>query len=233
MTDMNLLDLLFPKTCVGCGKYGGYFCSNCVRDIKQTELVCPFCERQSLGGVIHAICKRKYGLDGLWSLGVYEGHLRKAIQKLKYKWVSEIAKELVDVTVEYWAKNSPLLLDKIKKDQGQSWIVTAVPLHSKRQNWRGFNQSELLGKIFALKLGLKYESTLKRIRNTTPQMKLEAQARRMNIKNAFEAAAGLQLSGVKILLIDDVWTTGSTLKECCYVLKRSGAGSVWALTVAR
>ncbi len=183
--------------------------------------------------MIHAVCKRKYGLDGLWSLGVYEGHLRKAIQKLKYKWVSEIAKELVDVIVEYWAKNSPLLLDKIKKDQGQSWIVTAVPLHSKRQNWRGFNQSELLGKIFALKLGLKYESTLKRIRNTTPQMKLEAQARRMNIKNAFEAAAGLQLSGVKILLIDDVWTTGSTLKECCYVLKRNGVKNVWALTIAR
>lgn len=230
---MNLLDLLFPKTCVGCGKYGGYFCSNCVRDIKQTELVCPFCERQSLGGVIHAFCKRKYGLDGLWSLGVYEGHLRKAIQKLKYKWVSEIAKELVDVTVEYWAKNSPLLLDKIRKDKGQSWIVTAVPLHYKRQNWRGFNQSELLGNMFASRLGLKHQQTLKRIRNTTPQMKLEAQARRMNIKNAFEVVAGLQLSGVKILLIDDVWTTGSTLKECGYILKRSGASVVWALTIAR
>lgn len=237
---MNLLDLLFPKTCVGCKRFGSYFCGECVKEIKQGELVCPFCERASLGGVVHAVCKRKFGLDGLWSLGVYEGHLRVAIQKLKYKWVSEIAKELVDVTIEYWAKNSPVLLDKIKKDQGRSWIVTAVPLHPTRQNWRGFNQSELLGKLFAFKLGLKYETVLKRVRNTTPQMKLLSHERKQNIKNAFElagsnqfSAVSRQLSDVNILLIDDVWTTGSTLKECGYMLKRGGAESVWALTIAR
>lgn len=230
---MNILDILFPKTCVGCGKYGGYFCGGCTSEIKQSELVCPFCERASLGGVVHAVCKRKYGLDGLWSLGIYEDSLRKAIQKLKYKWVSEVASELVEITLEYWAKNSPLLLDKIKKNQGRSWIVTSVPLHARRQKWRGFNQSELLAKLFALKLGLKYQMTLKRIRNTTPQMKLLSHERKLNIRNAFERADNLQSTADRILLIDDVWTTGSTLKECCYVLKRSGAKSVWALTIAR
>jgi len=230
---MNLLDILFPKTCVGCGKYGGFFCAECTKEIKQSELVCPFCERDSLGGVVHAVCKRKFGLDGLWSLGIYEGSLRTAIQKLKYKWVSEVAKDLVDITLEYWAKNSPILLDRIKKDQGKNWIVTAVPLHSRRQNWRGFNQSELLAKLLALRLGLKYQPTLKRIRNTTPQMKLLSHQRKQNIKNAFEADDSSQLSDVCVLLIDDVWTTGSTLKECCYVLKRKGVASVWALTIAR
>lgn len=229
---MNLLDLLFPKTCVGCKKYGSYFCAECVKEIKQTELVCPFCERASLGGVVHAACKRKYGLDGLWSLGVYEGSLRTAIQKLKYKWVSEIAKELVDITIEYWAKNSPLLLDKIKKDQGKSWIVTSVPLHPVRRNWRGFNQSELLAKLFTQKLGLRYENLLKRIRNTTPQMKLLSHQRKQNIRNAFELVSNLSSETCNLLLIDDVWTTGSTLKECCYVLKKSGAKTVWALTIA-
>ena len=230
---MSLLDLLFPKTCVGCGKYGGYFCEDCISEIKQTELVCPFCERQALGGVVHRVCERKYGLDGLWSLGIYEGSLRKAIQKLKYKWVSEIAKELVDITVEYWAKNSPILLDKIKKDQGRSWVVTAVPLHPRRQNWRGFNQSELLARMFASKLGLEYQVMLRRVRNTTPQMKLLSHQRKQNIKNAFEISHKLPFSTYKVLLIDDVWTTGSTLKECCYVLKRAGVESVWALTIAR
>lgn len=230
---MNLLDILFPKTCIGCGKYGNYFCADCIKEIKQTELVCPFCERQSLGGVVHAACKRKYGLDGLWSLGVYEGSLRVAIQKLKYKWVSEIAKELVDITIEYWAKNSPILLDKIKKDHGESWIVTSVPLHPARQNWRGFNQSELLAKLFALKLGLKYETVLIRIRNTTPQMKLLSHERKQNIKDAFSIAYNLSPENCNLLLVDDVWTTGSTLKECCYMLKRGGAKSVWALTIAR
>ena len=230
---MNILDLLFPKTCFGCKKFGGYFCEDCVKEIKQTELVCPFCERASLGGVVHAVCKRKYGLDGLWSLGIYKGSLRTAIQKLKYKWVSEVAKDLVAITIEYWARNSPILLDRIKKDQGKSWIITAVPLHPTRQRWRGFNQSELLAKLFALKLGLKYETTLKRIRNTTPQMKLLSHQRKQNIKNAFALSTSHLPFATSILLIDDVWTTGSTLKECCYVLKRGGAKSVWALTIAR
>lgn len=230
---MNLLDLLFPKTCIGCKKYGSYFCIDCIKEIKQTELVCPFCERASLGGVVHAVCKRKYGLDGLWSLGIYEGMLRTAIQKLKYKWVSEVAKDLIDITCEYWAKNSPILLDKIKKDQGKSWIVAAVPLHPTRQRWRGYNQSELLAKLFANKLGLKYETILKRTRNTPPQMKLHASERKRNIRNAFSLSYNLSPKTYNLLLVDDVWTTGSTLKECCYVLKRAGAKTVWALTIAR
>lgn len=228
-----ILDFLFPKTCINCGKFGSYLCADCIKEIRQTELVCPFCERPSLGGVVHAVCKRRFGLDGLWSLGIYEGALRKAIQKLKYRWVSEVAKELINITLEYWVKNPPILLDKIKKDQGKNWIITSVPLYPSRQKWRGFNQSELLAKLFANKLGLKYENTLKRIRNTKPQMKLLASERKRNIKNAFELAVSNQLSDVSILLIDDVWTTGSTLKECCYVLKRGGAKIVWALTIAR
>lgn len=229
-----ILDFLFPKKCAGCSKTGSYLCADCVKEIKQTELVCPFCERPSLGGVVHPVCKRRFGLDGLWSLGIYEGSLRRAIQKLKYKWVSEVARDLVDVTIEYWAKNPPILLDRIKKDQGMSWIVSAVPLHASRQKWRGFNQSELLAKLLASKLGLKYADSLKRMRNTKPQMKLLAAERKQNIKNAFSLEFPLRSSPFpNVLLIDDVWTTGSTLKECCYVLKRAGAKTVWALTIAK
>lgn len=233
--EMNLLDFLFPKTCIGCGKYGRYFCESCVLEIKQSEPVCPFCEKQNLGGVVHAVCVRKYGLDGFWYLGVYQGGLRKAIQKLKYKWVSVIASELVDITIEYWAKNSPIVLDKVKKNRGQDWVVTSVPLHIRRQNWRGFNQSELLARLFAQRLGLRYLNLLKRVRNTTPQMKLMAHERKSNIKNAFEVLAVSSQSSAfrNVILIDDVWTTGSTLKECCYELKRSGVGVVWAITIAR
>lgn len=229
---VNLLDILFPKTCVGCNKFGAYFCADCTSEIKQSELVCPFCERASLGGVVHKVCQRRFGLDGLWSLGIYEGNLKKAIQKLKYKWVSSIADDLIDITIEYWSKNSPILLERIKKDKGKSWVVTSVPLHPSRQKWRGFNQSELLAKLFAEKLGLKYETLLKRIRNTKPQMKLLAHERKSNIKNAFSLSSDHSVLTTNILLIDDVWTTGSTLKECCFVLKRNGAKKVWALTIA-
>lgn len=230
---MNLLDFLFPKRCVGCKRVGTYFCSKCISDIKQTDLVCPFCERLSIGGVVHPICRRKFGLNGLWSLGVYQPPLKTAIQKLKYKWVKECADVLINITLEYWAKKGTFLLDQIKKDQGKSWIVTSVPLHKSRQNWRGFNQSELLAQALAQKIGLKYQNLLKRVKNTKPQVKLKAYMRKENIKGAFVLSAGCNLETVNCILVDDVWTTGSTLKECCYILKRGKAKSVWALTLAR
>lgn len=235
-----ILDFLFPKRCVGCNKIGEYFCSNCILEIRQGELICPFCERASIGGATHPVCIRKYGLDGLWSLGAYQGLLRAAIQKLKYKWVTDLASNLNDLTLEYWAKHSPFILDQIKKDKGKSWVVTAVPLHSSRKNWRGFNQSELLGRILASKVGLEYMETLKRIKNTKPQVKLKSYQRKQNIKNAFVLTmSGEQSSSLNkpltmnCLLIDDVWTTGATLKECCYVLKKGGIKTVWAMTIAR
>ena len=227
-----LLDLFFPKKCVGCGKSGSFFCPNCINNITQTDLVCPFCERLSLGGVIHPACTRKFGLNGLWSLGTYQPPLKLAIQKLKYKWVRGLAVNLVDILIEYWAKYQPLLLDQIKKSHGQNWLITAVPLHKSRENWRGFNQSELIAKLFAQKLGLKYQNLLKRTKKTRPQVGLESYQRKQNIKNAFSLTKRYTLDA-NILLIDDVWTTGSTLKECCYVLKRGGAKQVWALTLAR
>lgn len=228
-----VLNLLFPKKCLNCNKSGIYFCSNCIQDIKQSDLVCPFCERLSLGGVVHPVCKRRYGLNGLWSLGIYEDPLRKAIQKLKYKWITELAEILVNVTIEYWAKNPPMFLDRIKKDRGENWVIVPVPLHWSRKNWRGFNQAELIAKLFASKLGLKYEDALIRTKNTKPQVGKDAYLRKQNIKNAFSLATNYKLPTTNYLLIDDVWTTGSTLKECCYVLKRYGAKNVWALTFAR
>lgn len=229
-----LLDLLFPKKCVGCKSVGTYFCKKCIQDIKQTDLVCPKCERASIGGVTHPICERKFGLSGLWSLGIYTPPLKQAIQALKYKHVRELSDNLVGITLEYWAKYQPFLLDKIKKDQGKGWVVVPVPLHWYRKNYRGFNQSALFAQNFAEKLDLKYLDCLERVKYTKPQAKLKGQDRFKNIKNAFSLSPNCSLTTVNcVLLIDDVWTTGSTLRECCYVLKRSGVKNVWALTLAR
>lgn len=230
---MNFLDFLFPKKCIGCNKFGTYFCQDCIKDIKQTDLVCPFCERASIGGIVHPVCKRKFTLDGLWSLGIYQDPLKKAISKLKYRWIRELAEVLVDITLVYFAKYQPLFLDQIKKDRGKDWVVTPVPLHWTRKNWRGFNQAELLARLFAEKMGLEYKDLLKRVKITKPQVGQEASKRRENIKGAFSLTDNSNLLPVNCLLIDDVWTTGATLKECCYILKRGGAKKVWALTLAR
>lgn len=243
---MNLiLDLLFPKRCVGCKKFdtyserqrgasSGYFCQDCVSNILQTDLVCPKCEKLAMGGVVHPICKTRFGLDGLWSLGIYKDPLRCAIQQLKYKKVRGLAEILVNITIEYWAKFQPFILDQIKKDRGAGWVVVPVPLYFWRENSRGFNQSSLIGQILSDSLGLTYCDALKRIRYTKPQVKLKSFDRHQNIRGAFEITKNYKPQTMNhILLIDDVWTTGSTLKECCFVLKRNGAKKVWAITLAR
>lgn len=230
---MGLLDLVFPKFCVGCGKFGTYFCLKCVQNIPQADLICPSCERASIGGKAHPLCHRRYSLEGLWSLGVYQDPLRKALQKLKYKFVKDIVLVLVDIMVEYWAKFSPEVLEEIKKDRGEGWVIVPVPLHSKRQKFRGFNQSAEIGKLLASKLGLRYEEVLKRIKYTKPQVGLESWERKKNIKDAFSLDPKCLIHNSKFLILDDVWTTGSTLKECCFVLKKAGAKKVWAVTLAR
>ena len=229
------LDILFPKKCTGCGKDGGYFCGDCVSNILQIDLICPQCTNLSIGGLTHPSCEREFSLDGLWSLGIYQGSLRKAIQKLKYEpaLVKDFAPVLVDIFIEYWVKYQPFIYEEIKKNS-QGWMIAAVPLHWYRGNKRGFNQSKLIGQLLSKKLGLDYCDGLKRIRYTTPQVKLKRKDRKANIKNAFEITKPYTLNPKPfVLLIDDVWTTGSTLRECCKVLKKAGAKKVWALTLAR
>ncbi len=231
-----LLDLLFPKKCVGCKKEGSYFCNSCISNILQTDLICPKCTNLSIGGLTHPSCESNFSLDGLWSLGIYQGSLRRVIQKLKYEpslsW--DFAPILADITLEYWAKYQPFVFDLIKKDKGAGWAVVPVPLHWFKENKRGFNQSSLIGQILSKKLGLAYCDGLKRVRYTKPQFKLKRWDRQQNIRGAFEISSNYTLyPNPYTLLIDDVWTTGSTLRECCYILKKAGAKKVWALTLAR
>ncbi len=232
---MNLiLDLFFPKKCVGCKKIDTYFCKGCIANILQTDLVCPQCERLAMGGQTHPICKRRFGLDGLWSLGIYQGSLKEAIKQFKYGKVTGLAEILVNIILEYWARYQPFVFDQIKISRGEGWAVVPVPLYWWRGNTRGFNQSSLIGQLLSKRLGLDYSEALKRTRYTKPQYQLEGPARHQNIRGAFEISSDFFLNPFPFtLLIDDVWTTGSTLKECCYILKRNGAKKVWAITLAR
>lgn len=172
-------------------------------------------------------------MDGLWSLGIYEHPLKPAIQKLKYKWITELASDLTTSTIEYWARYNPMILDQLKKDRGEGWIIVPVPLHKKRQNLRGFNQASLLGNLVAQKLGLSFNEVLIRVKNTKPQFSLKSEDRRHNIQGAFELKKDKKVKDKKILLIDDVWTTGATLKECTKILKKNKAKIVWGITIAR
>lgn len=228
-----LLDFLFPRRCLGCGKWGKYFCSQCLNLILLgPQRICPVCTKLAVGGLTHPSCSRPWGLDGLTSIFTYQGLMEKAIKRLKYRFVSDLAEDLVELFLSFCGE------DKFFSHfcQRENVYFLPVPLHSRRKRWRGFNQAELLGKMIANNLDLPFlPDLLKRIKNTKPQTKLKEEERRKNIRGAFKIRSNYKLSIInsKLILFDDVWTTGSTLRECGQVLKRAGAKEVWGLTLAR
>ncbi len=219
---MGLLDLIFPKTCVGCGKIGFYLCQTCVGKISYLDKqYCSECGRGAIGGQTHPACQKAWGLDGLISLTYFSFPINKVIYALKYHFATDLVAEVTSkINVE---KN--LLSDK-------NFYLLPVPLHERRQNYRGFNQSEILGRIYAKDLGLLFSTEyIIRAQNTRAQVGLKRGSRLANVKGAFKLQK--DVSGKSFVVFDDVWTTGATLKNIAQVLKRNGAKEVWGLTLAR
>ena len=224
---MGILDLIFPKVCLSCGKEGNYICENCLTKVKLLKLVCPYCEKASIDGFTHAKCKKKYGLDGLTSIWDYEGVIKKAILALKYKYATEVGKELSNLYIQELLTRSVLVKDG---------TLVPIPLYWHRENVRGFNQSAEIGKLIAQKLGWKFiPDLLIKNKSTTPQAGLSVEERKQNLKGVFSLNPSFSLLDFpsSVVLFDDVFTTGSTLKEAAKVLKRHGVGKVWGMTIAR
>lgn len=178
-------------------------------------------------GVTHPTCQRPFGLDGLVSVAFYEGPVASLIQSLKYRRITEAKEVLQEILQRFLADEE----DFFEKNS----VLTPVPLHFFKKNWRGFNQAEILGKLTAEVLVLEYRSdVLIRQRFTKTQTKLSKKDRLSNVENAFVVNPKTDsITGREIIVVDDVWTTGATIKECSRVLKKAGARRVWALTLAR
>lgn len=223
---IKLLDLVFPKRCVRCQKLGSYICRDCFAKIEYvTKPVCPVCQRQAIEGKTHPGCRGRYMLDGLVAATKYRGVVKQAILRVKYRWEFDIEKILVDILVSaLW-----------KFDLPNNLILVPVPLSSVRKKWRGFNQSEILAKTLAVRFGQNFGNVLIRTRNTRPQVGLSKDERKKNIAGAFalnKLIARNRIIDRNFVLIDDVYTTGSTTQECAKVLKRTGAKSVWGMVIA-
>lgn len=227
---MNLLDFIFPKFCVSCGKIGSYFCTQCVKTIepiKSYESICPICEKSAIGGRTHPGCRNMYALDGLLSFFHYKNTMKKAIKSIKYQYVSHISKYVI-----LSAHNSVNLLSTYPCLTDT--IIVPIPLHSSRYRYRGFNQAELfavqLAKIYHLRIS---RDMIQRIKATTPQVEMKNKSERLNnMKGMFEIKRGINVPR-KIVLLDDVFTTGATMREAGRVLKKHGAEIVWGITIAR
>jgi competence protein ComFC len=225
---MNLLDVIFPKKCLGCGKEGSYICSDCIGKIELAIPICPYCFRPSINGQPHILCQRDLGLDKLIEVWRYRGVVRKAIIALKYKFISSLASEIAD--------NFSKQIKKNKTKFPKKAILVPIPLYWKRRYWRGYNQTEEMGKYIAKTLKIRFVPDLIIKKTVTKQqVELRREKRLENLKGAFEINPEYRIKHKKrtVILFDDVWTTGSTIKEVARILKAKGIENVWGLTLAR
>jgi ComF family protein len=189
-----------------------------MRPIADNERICPMCGRLAFEGVTHPRCRTRYSLDGLTSFFHYDGVVRKAVKAIKYRLVSDLAEEFISLT-------------RIPTYRRDDRVLVPIPLHPARLRDRGFNQAEVLGNILAKRLNIPARTDiLQRVKETEPQASIKKRADRLeNMRNIFSCK---NVSG-NILLFDDVCTSGATMRSAAAVLKRAGATSVWAISMAR
>ena len=229
----SALDLVFPIHCAGCGREGGVICGQCVDGLdKLPQPYCLVCAAPGIIGVCRWCRQYSQGFDLLRSPFLFQGSVRGAIHRLKYKGEWTAAGPLAGLMAEY------LKLRFSSRWPGSRWpssvgALVPAPLHPQRQRSRGYNQSALLAREIGQRLNLPVrEDLLLRVRNSRPQVETQSpQERRDNVAGSFECRA--EATGLTALLIDDVSTTGSTLSECAKALKDAGATQVYALTLAR
>jgi ComF family protein len=170
-----------------------------------------------------ALCRNGLrGFDAAYCFGSYEGTLRALVHLYKYGRIQTLSQPLAS-----------LLAAALPLDERFDAVIP-VPLHWRKQWQRGFNQSDLLARAIARRRGIPVVRALRRVRSTQTQAGLSNTERRKNVAAAFQCRrSGQTLAGRRVLLIDDVMTTGSTAAACARVLKQAGVAKVVLLTVAR
>lgn len=249
-----ILDLLFPKHCVGCDKEGSWLCNKCANDIVKIKTpICPTCQKITLYGQFCPKCRAKTNLTGVIVAAYYEeGPLKEAIHTYKYEGVFDLASDLGKLLCDKLNLLPPTLIrlasERPEFHRRTRWnkvgvVMIPVPLHKKRKAQRGYNQAELLARQINIKNErLKTKNglilTQKLIRHKyqkKSQTELSGSARRKNLVNCFSWVGDKnELKGKIVFLVDDVYTTGSTLNECAKILRRdAGVKEVWGLVLAK
>ncbi len=222
-----VLDLVFPPRCQVCGAADAFpLCGECwARFPRISWPVCDVCGRPLRGPpdlVFTCVpCRRRREPLRVRAFGRYDGPLREAVHALKYRGKLGLVEPLGRGLAEVAAQDPRL--------SGVDAIVP-VPLHPRREGQRGFNQAEELARVVSVQLGRPVRKALVRVRDTPSQTELDEDQRRRNVREAF-AVRG-RVDGLRLLLVDDVVTTGSTLGECAAILRRAGAEDVYAVAVA-
>lgn len=226
-----LLAVVFPSRCLACRHFltrptRGPLCAACWRALPRH--VMPLCACGGPCGAAGACARCRRGLSAFSrgaSLGPFEGTLRTLIHELKYRGRRRVAARLAE-----------LLLARPETAQVLSGecLLLPVPLHPRRRRERGFNQADLLARELGRRSGLAVATTaLVRRKDTRSQTGLSAAARRANVAGAFAVRRRAQVVARRVILVDDVTTTGATVRACADALRAAGAADVRLLTLAR
>ena len=195
---------MLPKRCAGCGKEGNYICEKCSLFLSEAPAI-------FMAG----------GLEELVSVWEYEGLIKKLIFEIKYQGAFDAINELAERAFKIREPYIP-----------EDTTVTFVPMFRKKEKQRGFNQAELIARKVGQITGREVLPLIEKIKDTVSQTELNKEERIANVKDSFRRKAEVASYG-NVLLVDDVWTSGATMAECCRVLKKSGIKRVWGFTLAR
>jgi len=231
----GLLDLVLPDDCRVCGEPLHEFsrvpvCARCLGETQPllAEYFCSSCRAPFLNphpldesGRCMLCRMGLQGFDAVYSYGSYEGTLRQLVHLFKYEGVRPLARVFGD-----------RMALALPREQSFDAIVP-MPLHWWKQWRRGFNQADLLAREIGRRWNVPVRGIVGRSRATAAQAGLTNSQRRLNVRGAFRVRRGLRLDGLRLLLVDDVFTTGATASACARALKRAGAAHVSLLALAR
>ena len=242
-TKEQFLGLLFPIRCVVCKKEtekkrkNKLICTDCLQKISPSlNFYCPLCEARTADAKLCFSCdlilsntQNKFYLDRLiYPFSYKDQSIQKMIKAFKYYFIKDLEIPLGHLMTEY--------LEKVKKQIDlKGLILIPVPLHKRKFNQRGYNQSKLIAEqiISCFEKSEILADVLKKEKSTKDQVSLKNDERIKNIEGVFKCIEPEKILGKEVLLIDDVYTTGTTMQECAKVLKEAGAKEVIGLAIAR
>jgi competence protein ComFC len=218
-----LLDLLFPKRCVSCEKWGAYLCQDCTAQIKFFEFsICAVCDRPTENGRTHDVCSHPLDLDGFIPFAQYAEPISLLTKSIKYGYISDAAKQTYELTKNRWPSFAP-----------QFDAFVPVPIHPHKEAERGFNQAVLLAKNLSRHTNIPVNTrALIKVRETISQASLKLKDRKLNLQQGFVCLHPNDIKGKIIAVVDDVATTRTTLRLAGVALKKAGAKEVWGVVLA-
>jgi ComF family protein len=207
----KILDIIFPKSCLECGKQGeGYICSSCFLVFKETLKV-------------EKIYNNFY--DTLIYIDKYDAKTREQILNMKFSTKPYIAEYFTEILVKH---------EKIKSYLKNFDMIIPVPMQKLKKSERGYNQTEIFGKALALKIDVPCNiDILQKVKENKTQSTLNYKDRQKNVKDIFKVDLKRNIKGKNIILVDDIFTTGATVKECSKILKLSGVSKICVIVIAK